>query len=79
MLPKFLSVKISKFTYLKSFNICLGAQKNGLIETVLLSTQNIIMLWLRNKKKIFLVTHSYLEACCTITVFEKRYTVIASQ
>ena len=34
-----------------SFNICLGAQKNHLIETVLLSTHN--MFWLRNKKISF--------------------------
>ena len=31
----------------------LGAQKNRLIEAVLLSTQN--MFWLRNKKIIFLL------------------------
>ena len=32
----------------------MGAQKNSLIEMVLLSTHNI-MFWLRNKKIIFLV------------------------
>ena len=36
-----------------SLNVCLGAQKNRLIETVLLSTHN--MFWLRNKKINFLV------------------------
>ena len=30
-----------------------GAQKNRLIEMVLLSTHNIIMFWLRNKKTNF--------------------------
>ena len=34
----------------------LGAQKNRLNETVLLSTQH--MFWLRHKKIIFSVTHS---------------------
>ena len=43
------------------FNMCfLDAQKNHLIERVLLSTYN--MFWLR-KKEIFSVTHSYLGAC----------------
>ena len=32
-----------------SFNVCLGAKKNGLIETVLLSTHIEYMFWLRNK------------------------------
>ena len=35
------------------FNICFIAQKNRLIEKVLLSTHN--MFWLRNKKIIFLL------------------------
>ena len=34
--------------------MCLGAQKNRLIETALLSTNN--MIWLRNKKIMFIYT-----------------------
>ena len=39
------------------FSICLGAQKNQLIETVLLSSEYPQhTFWLRNKKNIFLVS-----------------------
>ena len=50
--------KIVKFSLLISFYIniyVLGTQKNRLIETVLLSTHNKYMFWLRNKKIIFLL------------------------
>ena len=41
--------------------ICFGAQKNRLIETILLSTHNIIGFgW--EKRKTFSVMHSYLGA-----------------
>ena len=40
-----------------SCNICLGAQKNCLIETILLSAHNICF-WFRKKK----IIHYYLEA-----------------
>ena len=40
--------KIILFSNFNSYNTCLGAQKNRLIETVLLSTQNVF--WLRNNK-----------------------------
>ena len=43
-----------------SFTIFLGDQKNRLIDTVILSTHNIVF-WLRNKKFIS-ATHSYLKA-----------------
>ena len=39
--PKFLSVKFLIFSYLSVFTYVLGAQKNRLIETNLLSTHNI--------------------------------------
>ena len=42
-----------------SFNICLGAKKNGLIETVLLSTHIEYMFWLRNKIFFFFSVHLY--------------------
>ena len=45
----------------------LGAQKNRLIETVLLSTHNI-RFGLEKRKSFFLITHSYLEACNELTV-----------
>ena len=42
----------------------LGAQKNRLIETVLLSTHNIIiMLWLKNKKINFYL-HILINGMC---------------
>ena len=44
--------KIGNIFLPTSFNICLGAQKNHLIETVILSTHNIRS-WLRNKQKVF--------------------------
>ena len=44
------------------FETCvLGAQKNSLIETVLLITHSI---YFGLEKKSFVNTHSYLEACC---------------
>ena len=46
----FLSVKLWTLPYPSVLTFVLGAQKNGLIETVLLST---LMFWLRNKKIIF--------------------------
>ena len=45
-----------------SFNMCFGAQKNSLIETVLLSTHNI-RFGREKRKLVFLIIHSYLEAC----------------
>ena len=44
-----------------NLNRCFGAQKNRLIETVLLSTHNICFGWVI--LKTFSSTHSYLEAC----------------
>ena len=49
------------FSYLSVLAFVLGAQKNCLIETVLLSTQNICIGW--EIRKIIFITHSYLEAC----------------
>ena len=45
--------KVLIFSYPLILTYVLGAQKNRLIETVLLSTHN--MFWLRNKKNNFLV------------------------
>ena len=42
----------------------MGAQKNRLIETVLLSTHNMCFGW-EIKNIIRLITHSYLETCET--------------
>ena len=47
-----------------SLNICLGAQKNRLIKTVLLSTHNICFGWETKTKN----TNSYLEACVTMDI-----------
>ena len=41
------------FSYPLVLRYVLGAQKNRLVETALLSTHN--MFWLRNKKNIFLL------------------------
>ena len=41
--------KIVDFSNPSDLTFVLGAQKNRLIETVLLSTYIIIMFWLRNK------------------------------
>ena len=46
------------FSFSISLNICLGAQKNRLNETVLLSPNNICYSWKIKKKSII---HSYLE------------------
>ena len=51
--------KIVIFVYPSFLTFVLGAQKNSLIETVLLSTHNISFI----KKRIFFITLSYLEAC----------------
>ena len=48
-----LSIKLSIFSYPSVLTYVLGANKNRLIETVLLSTHN--MFWLRNKKISFLL------------------------
>ena len=40
-MPKNVSVKLRIFSYLSVLPFVLGAQKNRLIETVLLSTHNI--------------------------------------
>ena len=42
---KFVSVKLRIFSYLSVLIFVLGAQKNRLIETVLLSTHNICFGW----------------------------------
>ena len=47
-LTNFFSVKLLIFSYPTFLAYILGAQKNRLIETVLLSTHNIC--WLRNMK-----------------------------
>ena len=58
---KFVSLKLKIFSYPLIATFVLGAQKNRLIETVLLSTHNIYFgLELR---KLFLITHSYLQVC----------------
>ena len=46
---KKMSVKLWIFSYPSFLTFVLGAQKNRLIEMVLLSTHN--MFWLRNKEK----------------------------
>ena len=50
---KFSSVKLSKFSLPPVLIYVFGAQKNRLIETFFEYTQ--YMLWLRNKKIIFLL------------------------
>ena len=50
-LAKIFSVKLRLFSYPSVYKYVLGAQKNSLIKTVLLSTHNIF--WLRNKKNNF--------------------------
>ena len=55
---KILSVTLRLFSYPSVYACVLGAEKNRLIEIVLLSTYN--MFWLRKKNS---VTHSYLGAC----------------
>ena len=47
-----------------SFNICFGAQKNRLIETVLLSTYSQHMFWLSNKKNNYLCYINITRAFC---------------
>ena len=59
----------------KGLTYVLGAQKNGLIETVLLTTRNIIiMLWLRNDN-LFFGTNSYLMLthvqCCAYCIVKQ--------
>ena len=56
-----LSVKMLIFTYPSVLTCVLGAQKNGLIETVLLSTHNICYR-LEIKKIFFLIMQPYLQA-----------------
>ena len=53
---KFLSVKLKIFSYLSILTYVLGAQKNRLIETVLLSTHNIC--FVSDLRKLFFVLHS---------------------
>ena len=55
-----MSMKLLLFPYQSIESCVLGAQKNRLIETVLLSTHNIC--FGREIKKTFFNTHSYLEA-----------------
>ena len=51
-------MKLLIFFNLSVLTYVLGAQKNHLIETVLLSTHNIIMFWLRSMKINFCYTLS---------------------
>ena len=55
-----MSVKLKLFSYQSIKTCVLGAQKNRLIETVLLSTHNICFGW--EIKKINFQSHAYLEA-----------------
>ena len=48
--------KIVNIFFPISFNICFGAQKNRLIETVLLSTHSICFGW--ELRKYFLITEA---------------------
>ena len=50
----FIGLDKQLFSYPSILSYVLGAQKNRLIETVLLST-HIIMFWMRNKKINFFV------------------------
>ena len=61
-------LKLHLFPYPSILTCVLGAQKNRLIETVLLSTHNIWFGWEIRK---FLNTHSYLEACGHYSVISK--------
>ena len=56
-------MKLQLFSYPSVATYVGGAQKNRLIETVLLSIRQH-MFWLRNKKIIF-NSHSYLETSVT--------------
>ena len=49
-----MGVKLLLFSYLSIQKCVLGAQKNHLIETVLLSTHN--MFWMRNEEIVFQYT-----------------------
>ena len=51
-----MSIKLGIFSYPSVLSYVLGAQKNCLIETVLLSTQNICFGW------EIRIMHTYLEA-----------------
>ena len=54
------------FSYPSVLTFVLGAQKNRLIETVLLSTHNIC--YSCEIRKLFFITHFYLDAWCVLTV-----------
>ena len=75
-------LKLHLFSYPSMQSCVLGAQKNRLIETVLLSAHNISF-GLEIRKKQFSSTHSYLEDCvnifCLIVLIGKMTTPITGR